>query len=152
MVAVKAVLTTDKHGHPKRVDSVEHMTLLDPLDVETRLEELATLRDRWLNGQGFTLDKAGLKALAEAFEQHFDSELPLPYIYPTPEGGVLAEWSLGQWAVSLDIALPSQAAQYQALNLASDQAIDDDLNLSESQGWDTLNRALKDLSLAATTE
>lgn len=148
MIAVKAVLTKDRNGNPKRVDAVEHMTLLDPLDVETRLDELAALKDGWLNGRGSVLDAAGLNALAEAFEQYFDTELPLPYLYPTPEGGILAEWALGKWAVSLDIAVPSQAAQYQAFNLASDESSDFELDLTDVGGWGTLNAALRDLTTA----
>ncbi len=146
MVAVKGVLRKYKNGQPKSVDSVEHVTLLDPLDVETRLDELAALKDRWLNGNGIALDKKGLSVLSEGFERNFDSELPLPYIYPTPEGRVLAEWALGEWAVSLEVQLPSQAAEYQALNLVTDEATDIDLDLSDAGGWTKLNDALRHLS------
>jgi hypothetical protein len=146
MLAVKGVLRKGKNGNLKSIDSVEHVTILDPLDVETRLDELAALEDRWFNGKGVALDKTGLKALSEEFERNFDAELPLPHIYPTPEGGVLAEWTLDQWAVSLEIQIPSQTAQYQALNLASDEFSDLDLNLSESTGWALLNENLRNLN------
>ena len=151
ILALKGVLRKDKNGLPKSVDSVEHVTILDPLDVETRLEELAALKDRWLDGKGVALDKAGLKILSEQFERNFDSELPLPHIYPTPEGGVLAEWVLGEWAVSLEIQLPSQAAQFQALNLTSDDSDDFDLNLGDvPAGWSRLNKVLLDLNTSRT--
>lgn len=147
MVAVKGVLRKDKRGILKSLDSVEHVTILDPLDVETRLAELAALKDGWLNGNGVALDKAGLMALSDEFERNFDSELPLPYIYPTPEGGVLAEWSLGEWAVSLEIQIPSQSAQFQALNLTTNASRDFALSLGDnSSGWANLNKALRDLA------
>jgi hypothetical protein len=152
IVAVKGIVRIDRNGHPKSVDSVEHMTILDPLDIETRLEELAALKDRWLNGKGVALDETGLKALSERFEENFSSDLPLPYLYPTPEGAILAEWTLEPWAVSLEITIPSQTAQYQALNLASDESTDLELDLSDVGGWTTLNQALKDLNSPTIAE
>jgi len=143
---LKGVLRKDRNGNLKSIVSVEHVTILDPLDVETRLDELAALEDRWLDGKGVALDKTGLKVLSEEFEKNFDAELPLPHIYPTPEGGVLAEWTLDQWAVSLEIQIPSQTAQYQALNLASDESSDLDLNLNEPSGWALLNESLRTLN------
>jgi hypothetical protein len=127
MLAVKGVLRKDKNGHYREFDSVEHVTLLDPLDVETRLEELASLKERWFNGKGVALDGPGLKALSEEFEKNFDSELPLPYLYPTPEGGVLA--------------------QYEALNLASDESSEVSLSLSSNpSNWVRLNNQLRQLN------
>ena len=152
IVAVKGVLRIDRNGNPKGVDSVEQMTILDPLDIETRLEELAALKDRWLDGKGVALDRTGLRALSEAFEENFASDLPLPYLYPTPEGGVLAEWTLEPWAVSLEIEIPSQTAQYQAANLSSDESTDLELNLSDVSGWTALNEALKGLTLQTIAE
>ena len=153
MLAVKGVLRKDMSGLPKSIDSGEHVTILDPLDIGRRLDELAALKDRWFNGKGVALDKTGLKILSEEFERNFDSELPLPYLYPTPEGGVLAEWALGEWAVSLEIQIPTQTAQFQALNLTSDASQDFEVNLSDaSAGWSNLNKALRDLNSSATTE
>jgi hypothetical protein len=147
MIVVKGLLKKDRNGNAKSIDSVEHVTLLDPLDIETRLEELARLKDRWLNGRGIALEKTALQKLAETFDKNFDSELPLPYLYPTPEGAVLAEWSIGDWAVSLEIELPEQKAEYQALNLTSDESRDLELQLSHSAAWATLNQALRDLTI-----
>ena len=152
MLAVRGVIRKDKNGHLKGIDSVEHVNLLHPLDVETRLEELASLKDRWLNGKGVALDGARLKALAEEFEKHFDATLPLPHLYPTPEGGVLAEWTLGEWAISLDIDITSQTGEYEALNVASDEAKEITLNLSEPSGWTALNNELRQLNVPVVSE
>jgi hypothetical protein len=146
MIVVKGLLKKDRSGNAKSIDSVEHVTLLDPLDIETRLEELGQLQDRWLNGRGVALDKAALRNLADTFDKNFDSELPLPYLYPTAAGAVLAEWSIGDWAVSLEIELPEQKAEYQAFNLSSDESIDLQLDLSNLEAWATLNQALRDLT------
>ena len=87
-----------------------------------------------------------LKALAEEFEKNFDASLPLPHLYPTPEGDIIAEWILGEWAISLEIETISQAAQYEALNLRSNEASELNLNLNEPSGWVSLNAQLRHLN------
>ena len=120
--------------------------------MERRLEELANLKDRWLDGKGIAPDRARLKALLQNFDRYFDAALPLPYLYPTPEGGVLAEWSLGQWSVSLDIEIASQTARYEAVHLTADESSEFTLDLNELAGWNALHRELRQLSGLAGTE
>lgn len=149
-VAVKGVIEWDRADRPKRFESVEHVTSLDPLDIETRLEELAQLQDGWLDGKGRALDEASLVSLAQAFDERFSPDLPLPYLYPTPEGGVQAEWTLGPWEASLEIALPTFNADYQAVHTATGDTREQTLLLAaeDGSGWTALNDALAQLQEA----
>lgn len=146
-VAIKGIIERDRADHPKRLESVEHVTALDPLDIETRLDELAQLQDGWLDGKGSALDGASLMRLAQAFEEGFSPDLPLPHLYPTPQGGVQAEWTLGHWEVSLEITLPSMAADYQAVRTVSGETREQALLLAaeDRSGWTALNDALAQL-------
>jgi hypothetical protein len=146
VVAVQGVIKRDRADRPRSFESIEHISPLDPLDVETRLEELAALPPGWLDGNGEPLDAAALSALGRDFDAHFDPELPLPYLYPTAEGGIQAEWTLGDWEVSLDIDLAGGAAHYQAVHLPTDRALDEALELAQGpEAWARLNAALKRL-------
>lgn len=147
LVVVKGVIQRDRADRRKCFESVEHITPLDPLDIETRLEELAQLQDGWLDGKGRAPDRAALAHLAQAFDKHYSPDLPLPYLYPTAEGGVQAEWTLGEWEASLEIALPMLTAQFQAFHLATSESRDFDLSLVEDDGagWTILNDALQAL-------
>jgi hypothetical protein len=151
IVAIKGVIQRDRADkNPKSFESVEHITLLDPLDIEIRLEELALLQDGWLDGKGRALDRASLIRLAQAFDEGFRPDLPLPYLYPTPEGGVQAEWTLGLWEVSLEIALPNWVAEYQAVHTISGETREQALLLAaqDGSGWAALNEALTQLQEA----
>ena len=75
-------------------DSIEHLSILDPLDFGAQLDELRLLQDGWLEGEGIAPPSAGLDWLHDAFDRHFPDEAPLPYLYPTETGGVQAEWVL----------------------------------------------------------
>ena len=122
------------------------METLHPIDVENRLEELDGLKDGWLNGKGRALDRERLKLLADNLARCFDVALPLAHLYPTPAGGVLAEWTLGCWAISLGIELESQTAQYHAVHLRADECFELPLDLNERAGWNSLQVELQRLS------
>jgi hypothetical protein len=137
-----------RKGHDDRIkgiDSIEHATPIDPLDVQMRLEALAKLEDGWLDGKGRAPIKEKLDWLAGAFESNFDSDLQLPYLYPTAEGGVQAEWNLGDWAVTLEINLDKETGEYQALNLRDQTSTEFQVALAGPNGWGELNQALKQL-------
>lgn len=144
-VAIKGVVVCGPGSQLKEIESIEYINQLDPLDIEMRLDELAQLQPGWLNGKGFALDNSALSLLAENFEEFFNSELPLPYLYPTAEGGVQAEWTIEGWEVSLEIQLPTLQAELHALNLA--MSVEKEFSVSlmaheQEKGWDELNKTL----------
>ena len=118
---------------------------LDPLNVAVRIEELAELKDGWLDGKGHAPERSLLNWLARSFGTNFDSNLPLPYLYPTAEGGVQAEWSIDNWEVTLDIDLNKQTAEFQALHLSTQACTECVLDLSKQSAWQQLNESLKQL-------
>ena len=116
-------------------ESVEHVSLLDALDVPARLEELRLLKEGWFEGGGSAPTSAGIDWLSYEFTRVYPEELPLPHVYPTPEGDVRLEWTLGSHEVSLDIDLAQHRANLHALNLSSDEDQEDELNLDEPSEW-----------------
>ena len=93
----------------------------DPLDVGVRIDELKQLNNGWLDGQGVALSPSGLDWLAGTLNARFPDDLTLPYLFPTPEGRVLAEWALPPWALSLEIDLEAKTGDWHALNLETGQ-------------------------------
>jgi hypothetical protein len=119
------------------------------LDVGSRLTELSLLQDGWLNGEGCVLSRDGLLRLGKSFDALFDAGLPLPFLYPTPEGEVQAEWSVNDWAVTVEVDLATLQGEYQALNLKTDFCDERTLDLSVPDGWSQLNMALQQLQQQA---
>lgn len=81
-VTLHGVVKKDRHDRLKSIDAVEHISLLDPLDITVRLEALSGLQDGWLDGKGKAPIKEGLQWLALEFDERFDSMLPLPAPLP----------------------------------------------------------------------
>ena len=142
----QSVIKEDGDNRLQVLHAIEPATPLDQMNVSLRLTEMAKLEDGWLDGKGRAAAKENLDWLANSFDTWFDADLPLPYHYPTAEGGVQAEWSLGDWEVSLDIDLESRQAAYQALSLTDKACAEATLTLNTQEGWGQLNSALKQIA------
>ena len=89
------------------LEKIQHLTLFQNdrakycPDIESRLAELKSLEAGWHDGIGSAYDHTFLDA-AKAFLTALviDSEIPSPFIYPSPDGTLEAEWSLGYWEIS----------------------------------------------------
>lgn len=89
----------------------------DVQDVENRLKEFEELESGWLDGEdGEVPSKEGLGWLRGIILALMASyKVPLPYLYPTPEGGVQAEWSFKPWEVSAEFNLLKRSAYLHAV-------------------------------------
>ncbi len=113
-----------------------------PLNIAKRLNEISLLQDGWLNGGGIAPKKEDIQWFSVVFENSYDSSLPLPYLYPTINGGIQAEWINGDHDVSLNIDLESKKAFYQALNHTNDNVEELTLDLKRREDWQLLNKKL----------
>ena len=138
----------DRQGHLTKLASMENIVALDPLDIPSRLGELRKLSNGWLDGEGMVPPSDFLDWLAERFDLVYPDELPLPHIYPTPEGGVQAEWSLAPCEVSLEINPHSKMGEWHVLNRDTDDDTLASLNLGDDNGWIDLINRIRSLSEA----
>lgn len=134
----------------QKIESVVHVTLLDPLDFPSQLEELRVLKNGWYDGKGQAPSTTGLDWLAEAFNQYYADSLPLPYVYPVAEGGVRLEWTLGPEEVSLEIDLLDCAGEWHSLNLETDDEEARPLKLDTKNDWDWMVKRLQALAETAS--
>jgi len=141
-VQIRGVGRFDRSEKLLELTTVDHVTALDDMDIGARLDEFKTLKNGWLDGKGRAPDQQQLAWLADAFQQKYPDELQLPYLYPTAEGGVQAEWSFGKWEISLDIDLGPHRAQWQALDLTSDVTDERMLDLNADSDWQWLAQAI----------
>jgi len=134
---------TAKPNHLRGIESVPPNSTTDPRDVRARIEELKLLKQGWLDGKGSALSRDGLDWLATKFGRSYPRHLPAPYLFPTPEGHVLAEWSLSPWSPSLEIDLVSRRGECHALNLATEEEITKALNLENANDWKWLAKQIE---------
>ncbi|MBF0611885.1 MAG: hypothetical protein HQL55_12265, partial [Magnetococcales bacterium] len=145
-ILIQGVGRYNRSNRLQKIDEIEHVSILDPLDVSARLEEFRSLRDGWLDSKGRAPRKDGLDWLADAFDRHYPEDLPLPYLYPTGEGGIQAEWTLGEHEISLEVNLEAKRAEWQDLNMTTDEEQDKDLNLTEAGDWNWMVEQIRTLA------
>ena len=128
---IESILDTkaERHGIPKG------MRLASSLNVSARIAELGELRDGWLDGRGLAPTPQSLSWLADLFEEYYPPELPAPYLYPTPEGGIRAEWTLGTHEISLDIDFHSILGHWHELDTVADTESSRSFDLADADQW-----------------
>ena len=105
------------------------------LDVARRLSDLAGLQPGWLDGAGVALNGEGLR-WATSLLISVEQELPRPYLYPTPEGRLQAEWSFHGAEVSAEIDLVSHDVELVGVHTRTRAVTEEKINLD--QGVSTL--------------
>ena len=145
-VLIEGIGKFSLQGKLKGFEGIDHINILEDLDVPARLDEFRLLKNGWLEGGGIAPNPAGLDWLSNTFDRHFSGDAPLPYTYPTEEGGIQFEWTLQANELSLEIDLQTHSAQWHCLNMDTDKETSHTLNLDESQDWKRLLSDIQQLN------
>ena len=132
----------DRAQQLQRVDEVTAIELLDPLDPRVQLEKLPGLRDGWLDGEGLALSVALLARVGNWLEDYLSEDTPLPRLYPTPEGGVEAEWLIGRLDVSVEFDEAAGIVEWHAMNLDTGKAEVKTMEFDDTAALDELGRTM----------
>jgi hypothetical protein len=139
-VRVLGIGSFDRHDRLERilrVDDViavedEEGTSAGPSSLEGQFADLALLRAGWFEPETLPLDLKGLDAVRDFLAAVIALGVPVPHMYPTPDGEARGEWSLSGWEVSSTFDLNVLSARLHATHLHSDASEEHQLALSES--------------------
>lgn len=145
-----------RSGELEYILQVDSVSRLHPLDVAAQLDDLRHLKDGWGdgiqhpsdwgNGYGKAPVHDELDWLAERFASEFPNDLPLPRIYPTPEGGVHMEWRLGRYDITLEVEFEQHTGEWNWVDLDSQQEGESALNMADTEDWTWLASELRRFS------
>ena len=91
-----------------------------PTTLERQMELLAALDEGWYDESSRSYDPSELQWATTLLRSAITAfELPTPYIYPTPEGRVRAEWSTSDSEVIVTVDLRGRRAEVIASNVKS---------------------------------
>ncbi|WPP48941.1 hypothetical protein [Catalinimonas niigatensis] len=140
LVSLKATGIFNYQEKLIRVEDIEAMDVLDPFDVSVRISQLSKLPENWYEGSGKAPNKNALVKFEELFKSAYNSNLPLPAIFPTIEGNIQLEWSNENKEISLEINLEDLKSSFFYYNFKDDSdEYEQDLDLSNEDIWKTLN-------------
>lgn len=129
-------------GQLESVETIEKITLLEPIDFGYQLAEIGELQPGWLDGQGGRFDKNQLRELSILFRENYSLEKD-PWVYPAQDGLLLAEWEKGDWRLSMEIELASLKGDFLALNIADNKELPMIFDLKAPDDWKKLCDALE---------
>lgn len=132
----------DRSQQLQRVDEVTLIELLDPKDPRVQLEKLKVLRDGWLDGDGSPLSLDLLARVGTWFDEHLSEDTPLPRLYPTPEGGVEAEWLIGRLDISIEFDEAAGIVEWHAMDLDTGKADEKTIGFDDTEALDELGRLM----------
>lgn len=118
----------------------------DPLDVPSRLREFRAMEDGWYDGEGVAPRTEGLDWFATEFTRHYPDDIPLPYTYPTPKGGIEMEWSIGDQSVILEVDLSTHQGDYLWFDDKSDVENTRILDLDSVDSWRWITNSIRQLA------
>ncbi len=133
---------------------------VDRFRIRQRLDDMKTMEDGWADGMqhpknwGDGLGKApspeGLDWLAGQMEDHYRNDLPHPYLYPTTDGGVKIEWSMGPFEAGLRVDLSTKTGKWFCVNVDTDWVFERHLDPNNAIDWMWIVAELKWLRKEAT--
>lgn len=131
-----ATAAYDDHGKIVEIVSVAQVQPLDGAvtPIGEQLAQLQTLSPGWLDGHGMPPSAESLVWTAEILGKlPSDGSIPRPYLYPTPEGSIQAEWDIGSWSVTAEVDVGSRCLSVSALNTQTHAGLDKDFKENHSQ-------------------
>lgn len=90
-----------------RFTAVDQTSLAsDAPSIELQFARLGDLKPGWFDQESPAIDRLLLRNIQELLSKLMvDMDIPTPYLYPTPQGGIRAEWSAGDEEISLEASL-----------------------------------------------
>ena len=145
-LAIQGVGVRDRSDKLVRIEKIDWSNVLEPLDIQARIDELRTFSEGWLDGEGVALDPVGLDWLESTTLHYYDaSTMPLPRIYPMPDGLLSFEWSFPEHMASLEVDLANNQGDWLAVNKATKADSAETIDLSGSEGWSQLGQLLNEI-------
>lgn len=141
-IAVQGVGTYDRTDRLQMLESVDHVSELESLDIGARIDELKLLRNGWLDGRGKAPSSNDLDWTRDVLESHIPENVPLPHLYPTEEGGVEAEWTMAGREISVEFDLTGRSALWHELDTSAGTEFTHQLNLAVQEDLAWIERQL----------
>jgi hypothetical protein len=139
-VRVLGVGSFDRHDRLERILRVDDVIAVEdeegassnPSSLEDQFSDLASLRAGWFEPETPPLDPRGLDAVRDFLTAVTALGVPVPHMYPTPDGEARGEWSCSDWEVSATFDLKVLSVRLHATHLHSDSSEEHLLTLAAS--------------------
>ncbi len=143
-VSLKGVALFNWNDKITKIEAVENLDVLDPLDVSLRINNLLKLENNWYEGQGKSLNSNDLNKFGDLFNLYFDNKLQLPAIFPKIDGNIQLEWKNDIKNIIITVELNTLKSDFFYYNDKDDQdEYESQIVLENKENWDSLNKLIE---------
>lgn len=118
-VRVEGLGRFDQNERLLDIEDLMNIEKLESDDPIVQTLELQTLKDGWLDGEGRAPTNDVIRIAMETIDTLPD-DAPVPTVFPTGDGGILFEWLLDRWDISLEFDPDTQRASWHQYHLDTD--------------------------------
>ncbi len=142
-VSVSGVGVFDRSDNLVRFDSVHELVSEEADDAVAEAVAGSTMSAEWLDGDGTATDPEVILRAKVLLESILDRGAPPPRVFPVSDGGLQAEWTIGDREISVAVE-PGGSLYVISVNVASGES--QDLTLGEDDAEQVLRLVLPDAS------
>lgn len=106
------------------------------------IDDLSRLRRGWLSGEGEEFSNDDIDWLKDVFNSYLKHLPVLPYIYPTPEGGVMMEWTVKKKEISIEVDLLTHQGVYHSYDFNNNETYQVMIDLDIEDSYMFIERKL----------
>lgn len=136
----------DGPGPVTQIQSITKVRLLDRLNVPAQLDEIRSVKNGWLDGCGTAPSHNGLDWLSETFSRYYPHNATLPYVCPTPEGGISMEWSVGKREIGLEIDVEKHSGEWSWDDISTGASDEKFLDLDKHDNWEWVANQIQSMT------
>ena len=119
--------------------------------IRVRLNELAALEPGWYakacidpgnTEEGKVITTSEIERVSELLKICDGKNIPIPALYPRPEGGCVAEWTINGFEIAADFDFSENEISISAINFKTHENEDVDINLDNTDATNSLSQFL----------
>jgi hypothetical protein len=100
---------------------------------ESRLEEIRATPGGWYDDENPAPSRSAIEAMRRLLADVSLQPVPLPHLYPLPNGGIAAEWTIGAWEASAEVDETGSQVTLNAVNTDTVDMVDMVIDLHSTE-------------------
>lgn len=152
LVKIFGLARYNPDGTINQIERLQHIVLfqdgevINQPDPLKRIDEFIHYDDGWFDGKGYRFNKNDLQSAKDWLSNILSKGIiPAPFIYPSPDKILEAEWSFGFWEIICSFDFTKDSVLLHATNLSSEEIREDKFIFNEPQSKNYVIRFLSNL-------
>jgi hypothetical protein len=124
----------DVNDKLKAIQQIEYLDIVPHYSLVTAIDDLADLKDGWLEGRGVAPSHSHLNLLSDELAEVFPPGIDYPAVVPTEDGNVSLEWIMPAARVELEVNFAENLLELYATDIEAGTFVEETYAREDWQG------------------